>query len=171
MQGRTLFLSLNMRQLLLYLSLSFCCICFAQKVQGSFTVTCIQPYCGGARPSPEMEAEAQKPKPYANQTIALVSDKGKKLYLKTNADGVVKCSLKPGRYMLYEKWRFKKTGPNGKALNQFDADCLKAEWKKDFAVLVVNEKDFIYNESSGIHMPCYFAIPCLLERYRPNIPE
>ena len=35
------------------------------------------PYCGGAKPSPEITAKLNAPVPYANKTLIYVSDKNK----------------------------------------------------------------------------------------------
>ena len=161
-----------MRYILTFcLSLTLGLLSYSQKVVVSFNVTFTQPYCGGARPSPEMEAEFAKPKAFALKNIVLVSENGKKFSAKTNAQGVVKISLKPGNYKLYEVWRIRQKTYDGSDLKKFDKDCLLQEWKKEFAILKVDVKGGNYSETNGIQVPCYYAIPCLLDTYRPNLPE
>ena len=68
----------------------------AQVFPVTFTVTFLKPYCGGARPTPEMEELAQTPQPYSNKIIVLTNAKGKRVKLKTNSAGVIFCYLKTG---------------------------------------------------------------------------
>ena len=65
---------------LLLLTLSFNSI--AQTKGLNQKLTFLQPYCGGARPTPQMEEDARKPKPYSNRTIIIISIKGKQIRLK-----------------------------------------------------------------------------------------
>ena len=58
----------------------------SQKKLVSTQINYMQPYCGGARPTPEIIADAEKSKPYANKTIVIVSAKGK---------------VPPGKYRAY----------------------------------------------------------------------
>src|SRR5581483_9411013 len=99
------------------LCLSLFSIACAQKKTISSKITCIQPYCGGARPTPQMEADAQKPKPYTSKMIIIVSDKGKVDSAKTDASGLLKKKLDQGNYKLYESWRHYKSTPNGESVS------------------------------------------------------
>jgi hypothetical protein len=151
---------------LLLFTLVLAHISVAQTLPVSFTVTVLKPYCGGARPTPEMEELAQTPQPYAEKTILLVNSKGKCVKLKTNAEGVVSCSLKTGDYKLWETWRRCKKTPNGSSKNKFDKACLKEEWTKEFANLTVSASSSELIITNGIVEYCDFAIPCVLESFR-----
>src|SRR4051812_22262680 len=108
-----LYLYLDMRlktSLIIFLFSSFAC--FSQKKSITAKITYTEPYCGGARPTKEIEAEAKKEKPYAKKTIILVSSEGKIDSIKTNSSGIIKYKLKPGNYKLFESWRYYKTSPN-----------------------------------------------------------
>lgn len=143
----------------------------AQKLPVTFTVTFIQPYCGGARPSPEMEERAQTPQPYSNKTIVLRNGKGKCLRVKTDSNGVVVTRLKAGEYKVLEVWRAGKKSPDGQSKQRYDSDCLKQEWNKELAVLTVILGSVNYQVTNGIILPCDWNTPCLLEKFRSHPPE
>lgn len=144
---------------------------FSQKHNISLTVSYIQPYCGGARPSREMLEMAHTPKPFVEKTVVVVNEKGKALKLKTDTAGKINTKLKAGNYKLYEVWRFKKNTPDGQSLNNYDSNCLKIEWKKEFAVLSVDSKKIDYKETNGIIINCNWLIPCMIDSLKPQIPE
>lgn len=143
----------------------------AQTLPISFTVTVIKPYCGGARPTPEMEEMAQTPQPYSEKTIVLVNTKGKCKKLKTNSEGVITCSLKVGDYKLYETWRGCKKTPDGTSKKRYDKACLKTEWTREFAKLNISSTSSEYTITNGIIEYCDSNIPCLLESFRAQPPE
>jgi hypothetical protein len=139
----------------------------AQKKAVSFQIKQIHPYCGGARPSPEMEAAAQLAQPYANQKLFIVSDKGYKDSVITDTEGYLKTNLKAGTYKIYEAWKFYKKTPNGEALTDFDKECLKKEWKKeDLKITFVNGKAQIKNNIE--RAKCPWQQNCLMKK---NMPE
>lgn len=144
--------------------------CSSQK-KISLTVNYLQPYCGGARPTPEMEAEAQTPKPLANTSLVLIDAKGKAKTVKTDKNGKLTLKLKPGNYELKELWRYKKTTPNGSDINQFETSCLEEEWKSVLQKLTVS-KDGIKNEELyTIIRFCDHSIPCVKESFKPPMRE
>jgi len=55
-----------------------------------------QKYCGGAKPSPEILARYEKPLPYINKKLILVSANGKTDSVKTISKGFLKIKLKLG---------------------------------------------------------------------------
>lgn len=69
-------------------------------------VTIAGSYCGGAAPTPEMEAEARKAKPYAQQPLLVRSGKANALgtdmvtRVTTDADGDFKLDLPVGTYCM-----------------------------------------------------------------------
>ncbi len=146
-------------------------VAFSQKYPVSLTVNYIEPYCGGARPSPEMEENARTPKPYSLQTIYLVNNKGKKIKAKTNAEGKLSLKLSDGTYKLYENWRCCKGTPNGGPKKNFNQECLQLEWKKEFAVLEVKDGKSDLKETNGIVKVCEWNTACLLDSIKVPIPE
>ena len=81
---------------------------FGQKKTVLVSLSYYQPYCGGARPSRDMQEEATKPKPYANKMVIVISAAGKVDSVKSNTNGVIKLRLKRGTYKIYETWRYYK---------------------------------------------------------------
>lgn len=144
---------------------------FSQKSDVSISVTYVQPYCGGARPSEEMLEMANKPQPFIEKTIIVVNEKGKAIKLKTDTSGKINTKLKVGNYKLYELWRYKKSTPDGQSLKNYDSNCLKTEWKKEFASLSVDSKKVDYQLTNGIVVNCNWLIPCMLDSAKPQIPE
>ncbi|WP_317897440.1 hypothetical protein [Aurantibacillus circumpalustris] len=156
---------------LLFFVLALGHISIAQTFPVNFTVTCLKPYCGGARPTPEMEKMAQTQQPYSEKTILLVNAKGKCKKLKTNADGIISCSLKVGDYKLYEAWRCCKKTPDGSSKKRYDKACLELEWTKEFASLTVSTSSNNFKVTNGIVEYCDSNIPCVLESFRAQPPE
>lgn len=146
-------------------------LCFSQKLAVSFQVTYLEPYCGGARPSPEIEEKANTPQAYLNKIVYIVNAQGKAVKAKTNAEGKVSIKLKAGNYKLYEAWRYKKGTPDAQPKKNYDCNCLQGEWKKEFAMLGVDSKKTDYTLSNGIIIPCNWNMPCVLDSLRPHIPE
>ncbi|MBA2610691.1 MAG: hypothetical protein H0U95_01880 [Bacteroidetes bacterium] len=131
----------------------------------------MQPYCGGARPTPEITADAGKAKPYANKTIIIVSNKGKVDSSKTNAEGLLKISLKTGTYKLFEAWRYYKKATGGLVVNDFDKECIKTEWKKEIKEIIVTKTDIKVSEKNEIIEVCPWNLPCILESHKPPAHE
>ena len=142
-----------------------------QKKLVSTPITFLQPYCGGARPSPEMQADAQKAKPYSNKTLVVVSAKGKVDSAKTNAEETFKINLKPGTYKLFEAWRYYKKAAAGLAVNDFDKECIKTEWKKEIKEIVVTKTEIKITDKNEIIEICPWNLPCILESHKPPAHE
>jgi hypothetical protein len=138
----------------------------AQKL-ATVKISCIQPYCGGAKPTPQMEEDAQKLKPYSNKTVILVSEAGKIDSAKTNSEGVIKSKLAPGKYKLYEAWRYYKGTPNGDAMSSFDQACLEKEWSKYFMEVTRTKKSTTQKSDGPIVMECPWKLPCINEKFLP----
>lgn len=126
-----------------------------------------QVYCGGARPNPEILAQYEKPRPFANKKLVLVSSNGKTCKATTNADGYLKIKLKPGSYKVYEAWRYNKQTPDGTDKKNFDTECLKQSWEK--VDITINAQKTSQNIEVNIDDAyCQHTIPCLLN---PQIPQ
>lgn len=146
-------------------------LAFAQKKGCVITMTYREPYCGGARPSPEMEEEAQKARPYARKKIILVSANGKVSSFKTDAKGTLKLKLQPGTYRVYESWRYTQKTPKGLPLKNFVAECLKTEWQKETLVITVSSEKTSSEVKTEIVTFCPWNLPCLSESYQPPMPQ
>jgi hypothetical protein len=142
-----------------------------QKKSVSIKITFLQPYCGGARPTKEMLAESQKPKPYAKKTIVIVSEEGKIDSARTNNSGILKLKLKAGQYKLFETWRYFNSTPAQLPVKDFDKDCLKPEWQKEIKTVVVTSKKAEVIHKNDIIIACPWNVPCILESAKPPIPE
>lgn len=143
----------------------------SQKKLVSTQINFMQPYCGGARPTPEIIADAEKPKPYANKTIVFVSTKGKVDSAKTNDSGMLNLKLKSGTFKLYEAWRYYKKATGGLVVSDFDVECLKTEWKKEIKEIVVTKKEIKILDKNEIVEVCPSNLPCVLESHRPPARE
>lgn len=155
--------------LLTFLILGFSAL--AQKKSVTLELSYYEPYCGGARPSDEILAEAQKPKPYAGKKVVLISSSGKADTLSTDAKGKIKVKLKSGEYTLMEAWRYYKRSFNGAPLEHFDKECLKAEWVKTIALISVGKKKTKISFTNELTNYCEWSIPCLLETHAPPARE
>ena len=126
-----------------------------------------QQYCGGARPTPEILAKYEKPLPYANKKLVMVSSTGKTDTVKTGENGKLTLKLKNGTYKLYEAWRYYKKSPDGTDLKNYDTTCLKSHWEKaDVLIEIKKRKKKITNEIDAVYCP--HTVPCLLN---PHMPE
>lgn len=158
---------LNFRRISLLLVVLSSLISCAQKKNLSVMVSYVLPYCGGARPTPEMEKDAATPKPYANKKIIIVSENGKVDSVKTDAAGKFKRKFTVGRYKFYEAWRYYKSTPDGSPEERFDRACMVDEWKKEFMVVNVYKKAVKWEKNEPINLHCDWAYPCLKESHMP----
>src|SRR5687768_12514434 len=101
--------------------------CYSQKRNVSLKLSYYTPYCGGARPTKEIEEEARKPKPLSGKTIMLVKD-AEIDSVRTDKNGMMKKKLRNGEYKLLESWRYYHGTPDGSEMSNYDRDCLKNEW-------------------------------------------
>lgn len=157
--------------ILVLIVLLTCFISLAQKKPVEVDVVYTQSYCGGARPTDEMLAEIQKPKPYANKKMYVISEKGKKSVVKTTSAGNFKIKLAQGNYKLMEVWRVKKQSPNGAPLGNFDKECLKPEWSKEVMQIKVTKEKVTLELKNEIMLYCDWAFPCLKDANMPPMPE
>jgi len=137
----------------------------------SFRIEAQQQYCGGARPSPDVAKALLSPVPYANRKMVLVNGVGKPDTLQTDSAGHIALNLKPGRYRLFEFWRYTKSAPSKKDLSAFDHECLSAEWKKANKVILVTRSSFQVLDSTAIVQYCDWKLPCILEDTNSPVPD
>ncbi|MBP7810165.1 MAG: hypothetical protein KA163_12785 [Bacteroidia bacterium] len=124
-------------------------------------------YCGGARPNPEILANHEAPKPFANKKFVLVSANGKTCTVTTNAKGYFKVKLKAGSYKGYEAWRYYKKTPDGTDAKNFDMECLKGSWEKvDMTIDAQKKTQSIKIDIDDAY--CNHTIPCLLNPQYPQ---
>ncbi|MDI1354975.1 MAG: hypothetical protein PSX36_08655 [bacterium] len=144
---------------------------YAQNKSLRVEVSYHESYCAGARPSDELLAEIQKPKPYANRSLVIIPSKGKACKVKTDALGIFQIKLKDGNYKVKEGWRHSKSSPNGESLSHFDKTCLKSEWGKVALELTVTNGNVTVVVVNEIVVPCAWSYPCLLEAHTPPVAE
>ncbi len=158
-----------MKKLLTLVFLISAFLTFGQKRLIRCQVTQKHPYCGGARPTPDMEKDALIPKPYARKTF-IYKIKSKVDSVTIDDNGFFTVTLKPGTYKFYEPWKFHKRTQDGSPIDHFDKKCLEAEWKKEDLLLVVSKKTekFTNNIEQG---KCEWQYPCYLKEYTPRMPE
>lgn len=126
-----------------------------------------QHYCGGAKPPPEILAQYDKPLPYANKKLIIVSSKNKVDSTITSSDGFLRVKLKPGSYKLYEPWRYHQRTPDASDFKNYDKACLSEQWKKaDITIEAQKKKQEIIVNLDDVYCP--HTIPCLTN---PHFPE
>ncbi|MCE3260756.1 MAG: hypothetical protein K0S12_2397 [Bacteroidetes bacterium] len=139
----------------------------SKKMQ-EISVSYMQPYCGGAKPTPEMVAEAEKVLPYSGKTFIVVSEKGKADSAKTNEKGVMKLKLSPGSYKVYESWKYYKSTPSGESSDQFNKTCLEEEWKKHFMDVTVTKTSVTQKSEGPIILTCPGRENCRTNKILPE---
>lgn len=141
----------------------------AQKKKVGLVFTYRQQYCGGARPSEEIQNESERDVPYANQHIIFVSQKkGRIDSARTDSEGHLKIRLRKGVYHLYELWRFNLYTPENLPIDVFEKECLKSEWMKPFAKFTLEKKKkYKLTVIHPIIKYCAWNVPCLLEQGIP----
>lgn len=161
----------KMKVLFFVLLISSTSIILAQKEKITLVITYKEMYCGGARPTPEMVAESEKSKPYANKMMVIVSDKYKVDSAKTNNKGQLIFKVKKGNYHVYEAWKFYKSGPNDMPVAKFEKECLKLEWERALFQINKTSKKTSIESSSEILIQCPWALPCMRPESIPPVPE
>ncbi len=135
--------------------------CSAQKVSLSFSVQ--TPYCGGAKPTPEMAAGRKEP--CSNVKVALVKEGETKIFkwLTLDADGMWIGNLIPGNYSIFQEDKFLSTDDLIKKHNLIDSDlyrfngidCLE-KWKKEA------DFQFVFDENWSSVSEFIFKSKCLV---------
>jgi hypothetical protein len=124
------------------------------------------PYCGGARPTPEMEAKLKIATPYANKKLIYVSENNKVDTITTDKNGCLKTKLPQGKYNFFEPWKYYKQIPNGETESNIKMDCIAAEWAKADLIIIVAKKNTIVNNL--IYPACAYRFPCLINKHLPQ---
>jgi hypothetical protein len=140
---------------------SLCLFSCVQKKKITQQLFYTADYCGGARPTPEIEAEAATPKKYAGRSVIFVSDAGRVDSARTDSAGEFRIKLRAGTYRLYESWRYYLYTPDDMPIESFDRECLKKEWEKPIAVLLVEKQKIRMVPQNNIVKFCSWAAPCL----------
>lgn len=166
-----------MKNLILLLCSLFLITSCKSQIPVSFNVTYTQPYCGGAKPTPEIIEESNQSKPYANFKLFFVNKRGRLDSAITDDKGILKISLKNGTYKLMEGWKLKKGTPNGQPLSDYSLECLKTEWGKSLQTISVVKGKVVATKTNPqplkIHLdlPCDYAVPCLEVKHIPPMRE
>ncbi len=157
----------SLKKLLFLLPVLICLNgCAQTKVSFKFTFT--MPYCGGAKPTPEILAQSEKPQLLTSQKIYFINAKTNKLdSVTTNQMGEVSKVLKSGTYLLIEPWRLLKQTPDGDISSKYDENCLKTEWTKSLYTLIVTRKTTKL-QTININYVCPHNFPCLLDIHKPS---
>lgn len=122
-----------------------------EQHSSTLTIIVTESYCGGARPSEELEQQLSTPHPYINKTIYLVSANGKIESLKTNESGQTIISNEIGSYNLFtEEKHLAKIGPH-------DPEGCKS-WKEK-ADYVYDLKNDVTASIIQFHISCNRCIP------------
>jgi hypothetical protein len=169
--------------------LVFCALCFsylltsAQKTKKpvyrvSGKVVQTSEYCGGARPTEEMEAEFALQKPYPGKVLYV--KKGNKNSLKkpvlfkfiSNEAGEFSFDLPAGEYVILQEEQLDCLDIKKFKTNEYttvDEACLKTWWKTPLKMLVI-KKSAVNDLLFAFHHPCFVQgdVPCL--RYNGPTP-
>jgi hypothetical protein len=139
-----------------------------KKIKTCVRFTYTQPYCGGARPTKEVQEQSQVKRNYALKTIIAVSANGVDS-ARTGKSGIWSKKLRPGTYTFYEAWQYYRKGIDGKDASLFMQDCLAEEWKRGLFTLEVKKAVKQPVEATTIHRRCDHQLPCLINQ--PAVPE
>jgi hypothetical protein len=125
------------------------------------------PYCGGAKPTPEIVKSTEKPVAYANKKLICISDKEKTDTIITDKSGNLNKALPYGIYKLYEPWKFYKTIPPNTKENDLQMDCLKEEWAKADLTITVSKRSTLV-ENNLKYPICPHKFPCIINKHLPR---
>lgn len=139
---------------------------FSQTKKVCVKIAQFIPYCGGARPSPEMEAKLKIATPYANKKLIYVSENNKIDTITTDKNGYLKTKLAQGKYNFFEPWKYYKQIPNGEPESNIKMDCLAIEWAKPDLVITVAKTNTVVNNL--IYPACPYRFPCLISKHLPQ---
>jgi len=142
--------------------------CKSTAYEVQVTISYTRPYCGGARPTPEMEEAASRKNPYANQMFYWMQ--GDKVdSVKTDANGQLKAKLKGEKWVLYEGWQYYNQGPDGQSAANFKAECLEELRRKPLLTINFSKSKPRVDTVLHIAYTCPYAHPCIKEGYA--VPE
>ena len=116
---------------------------FTTRLEFTFTSS----YCGGARPTEEIIANKNTPRPLRNSTLLLKNHfNGKSYSCTTNDDGVCQTSITEGKYDIYLT-----TGINPKLGTGFDGKCSLWRNKVMYTVKITDDGKL---RSVPVHFEC-----------------
>ena len=125
------------------------------------------PYCGGAKPTPEILKSTEIAVPYAKKKLIIISTKGKIDTIITDKSGNIIKTLPYGTYKFFTPWKFYKTVPPGTKENNLQMDCLKEEWVKEDLKITVSKKTTV--DVNNLKYPvCPHKFPCLINKHLPK---
>lgn len=140
---------------------------FAQSKKVRIKLEQYIPYCGGARPTPEILKSAETPVPYANKKLIIISPKGKIDTVITDSSGNICKRLPYGTYKFFVPWKFYKMIPPNTPENNLQMDCLKEEWTKEDLKIIVSKKATTVENNLEYPM-CPYKFPCLINKHSPR---
>ncbi len=146
------------------------CAC-AQNKKVTVNVTALKPYCGGARPTPDMVKASETPVPFSHKTMILLRSDGKIDSVRTDEGGKLDLRLKKGKYQLFETWRYYKLAPGNRELTAFNKECLTGEWKQPYKVITVSKSGFTVRDSAAIIQYCDWRLPCITDDGNGPVPD
>ncbi|MDF2448648.1 MAG: hypothetical protein K0R26_1152 [Bacteroidota bacterium] len=137
-----------------------------QTKQVKLKVVQVMPYCGGAKPSKNIQ-DKNVAAPYACKKLVFVSDQQKVDSLATNAKGELSIKLPYGDYKFFEPWKYYRKIPEGMAEDNLQMDCLEKEWgSEDLRIIVTKKGTQIQN---NLKFPkCPHQFPCLINKHLPR---
>lgn len=156
-----------MRFLIIFFLLSVCFSLTAQSKKVKLKLVQYIPYCGGAKPTPEILKASQEEVQYSNKKLIFISSKGKIDTIYTDTNGIVSKKLSYGIYKFFEPWKFYKKIPYGFSENNIQMDCLKEEWAKEDVKITVSKKATLI-ENNLKYPLCPYKFPCLITKHPPR---
>jgi hypothetical protein len=151
--------------------LLFISVVQAQKKKIKIAITWKEPYCGGARPTEEMQLEAGREKPYAGKILIIESGKKKIDSVSTDSGGMATFKLKRGSYRVLEPWRYYRSTPDGSDAGNYNEACLKQEWNREFMLIKISFKKTIIEKKMPLVRHCPWQMPCLNEGAGGHVPD
>lgn len=150
------------------------CVCITikgnaqKKIKLELTFNYVKPYCGGAKPTAQQQADAKKEIPLTNQKFYVYQNNKCIDSLLTDGNGNAIIKYFPGTYYLFEPWKHFKKTPDGSPATDFFMDCLKKEWAIPNYLVSITDGDYkmTYYEMSLSRCPNQY--PCLKVRHLPS---
>jgi len=141
--------------------------CSVQKATISMSI--FYPYCGGAKPTPEMAAGRKEP--CSNLKVALVKEGETTIYkwLSLDKDGLWIGDLAPGNYSIFQEDKFlsieeliKKHNLINSDLYRFNGNTCLEKWKKEPDFQIVFDKNWSNLSEFIFKSKCQIGLrPCL----------
>jgi hypothetical protein len=138
-------------------------------------ITSTASYCGGARPTMEMEAELATPRPMPNVEVYVragtTHDYHQPVIFSgmSDEDGRIRLKLAPGTYSVVTKEKnsdakfrelLKQYAQETDQWSAIDVDCLNKWFQTPDLVMTVSD-DGVSEYSLNIHQPCFWhSVPC-----------